>query len=186
MPAHIAHIEDALLDRLRQALTRAGQAHPVVDVRAWPGRPSEYRMVHAIGAALVVYQGASFSGDGKGLSPWVADFEVALFARNLRSHQPNAESPDSGTGAYDLLAAIRAALQGWQLPQATGPLMLKREAFSGHTEGVWAYSLRLSVPLLAVLDVPDVAGPWTDAVCADAPALAGVALQHPAEFFPLD
>lgn len=181
--AVITTIEDELLARLRQALTREGAAHPVVDLLPWPGRPEEYRLVHQVGALLVMYRGGKFP-QRVGLVEWPAEFELGLLVRNLRTHQARAGSPDVGTGAYDLLEACRVALAGFELPGAAGPAYVTAENYTGHREGVWAYSVRVSVPMVSVLPVPEVAGPFVAVGTEPPPELADLQVQHPADFFP--
>lgn len=183
MAAQITYIEDAILARLRQALTRAGQAHPVVELAPWPGRPEDYRMTHQVGALLVMYRGGKFP-QKTGLVEWPAEFELGLMVRNLRTHQARPGSPDDGTGAYDLLEAARVALAGFELPSAAGPAFVTAETFTGRREGVWGYSMRVTVPIVSVLPVPEVAGPFIAVATDPAPELASVELQHPADYFP--
>lgn len=185
MGSLIYQTEDALLERLRPALTREGQPHPVVELRAWPGRPEDFRMTHPVGAVLLMYRSGKFPDLAtvvrQGLVEWDAEFELALLARNLRTHQVDDASPDAGTGAYDLLQACRTALMGFELADFAGPVSVRSESYTGHREGVWGYSMRLTVPLISVLEVPAVAGPFTT---ADATPLGDLQLQHPADFFP--
>jgi Gp37 protein len=181
--AVITRVEDDILARLRQALTRADAPHPVIDVQPWPGRPEDYRMPHPVGALLVMYRAGKFP-PGTGLVEWTAEFELGLMVRNLRTHQARPGAPDDGTGAYDLLEAARVALAGVELPSAAGPAFVTAETFTGRRESVWGYSMRLSVPMVSVLPVPEVAGPFVAVATDPAPELASVDLQHPSAFFP--
>jgi Gp37 protein len=183
MAALITRIEDEVLARLRPALTREGQPHPAIELLPWPGRPEDFKMTHPVGALLVMYRSGKFP-QGTGLVEWTAEFELAFLVRNLRTHQARAGSPDVGTGAYDLLEAARVALSGFELAFAAGPAYITSESYTGHREGVWGYSARLSVPMVSVLPVPEVAGPFAPVATEPAPALADVEYQHPADFFP--
>jgi hypothetical protein len=183
MAAQVYYAEDALLERLRPALTREGQPHPVVELRSWPGKPEAYRLTHPVGAVLLMYRGGKFP-EGTGLVAWAAEFELGLLARNLRTHQPDESSPDVGTGAYDLLEACRQALAGYEPPGGAGPVSVRSETYTGANDGVWGYSMRLTVPMVSVIVPPAVAGPFTALDPSELPALAGVELQHPADFFP--
>jgi len=185
MAALITALEDAILARLAPALTREGDVRPIVELAPWPGRPNEYRMVHPIGAVLVMYKRSKYPGEPNGMVEWSAEYEVGLFARNLRTHQAVGDShPDFGTGAYDLLQACRDALAGVELPHSAGQLALTSEAYAGYKEGVWAYTLGFSIPMISVIEPPEVAGPFTDALAANAAPLADLELQHPAAYFP--
>jgi Gp37 protein len=183
MAAQIYYVEDALLARLRPALTREGQAHPVVELRSWPGKPEEYKLIHRVGAVLLMYRAGKFPELAHVVRPalieWPAEFELGFMARNLRTHQADDASPDAGTGAYDLLEACRVALQGHDLPETAGAISVRSETYTGHREGVWGYSMRLTVPLISVFDVPAVPGPFT---AGDPSPLVDLQLQHPAGY----
>lgn len=183
MAAQITYVEDDILARLRQALTRGEAPHPVVDVQPWPGRPEEYRMVHPVGALLVMYRGGKFP-QKHGLVEWSAEFELGLMVRNLRTHQARPGSPDDGVGAYDLLEAARVALTGYELPSAAGQAFVTTETYTGRRESVWGYSMRLSVPMVSVLPVPEVAGPFVAVATDPVPAMVSAELQHPTDYFP--
>lgn len=182
--AQVTLVEDDLLARLRQALTRAGQPHPVIDVQPWPGRPEEWRMVHPVGALLLMYRGGQFPA-GPGLVQWSAEFELGLMVRNLRTHQARPGAPDEGIGAYDLLQAVRVALAGHEPPSAAGPVHVARESYTGRRDAVWAYAVRLAVPMVSLVQVPEAPGPWVSPVPADPwPALHTLELDHPDDYFP--
>lgn len=171
----ITRVESAIVQRLTTVLTKPDQAHPMVEVRSWPARPQEWRMTHPLGAVLVIYKGATWpKGKQRGLVSWPAEFELGVFARNLATHQPAADSPDAGTGAYDLLAVCRAAVGGWQPADAADPITLVREQYEGHRDGVWGYALRIAVPLMSVMGE----------CCAGGPAFVQGGMHHPQDFFP--
>ncbi|MDO8771929.1 MAG: Gp37 family protein [Burkholderiaceae bacterium] len=162
MATLIEQIETALVERLKAAFTTPGKPHPLVDVLAWPGDPRTYKMSHPIGACLVICRGTTDDGRSSTAGQRVeqmASYEIGVLARTLREHQPP-QGAELGTGAYDLIDTCRRALMGWRVPEASGVTKVLRDDFDDYVEGVWGYSIKLAVPTLRVIDIPEVAAPW--------------------------
>lgn len=185
-------LEAAIVARIAAALTLPGQAHPKVDVRAWPERARDYKMTHPHGCAMVIYKGSKFSQDqatGGHLVAREADFELGLISRTLR--EPTAGTgpaggtgqADAGVGAYDLLESCRSALLGWQPAQAAGVVRVLSETFDDYVEGTWGYSVRFVVPMLQVADRACPPGPWADtgpnSCCDTAPPISLLKFSQP-------
>ena len=159
-------MEAAIVARLIAALTLPDQAHPKVEVRAWPEKARDYKMTHPNGCAMVIYKGSNFhdnlSTSGQ-LINFEADFELGLISRTLR--EPNMPEPGAalGVGIYDLLETCRRALFGWRPEQAAGPVRITAESFDDYSEGTWGYSLNFNVPMMTVAERPCPPGPWADA-----------------------
>ena len=184
--SRIGELEAAVVARIAAALTVPGQAHPKVEVRAWPENARHYKMTHPLGCAMVIYKGAKFNQDQAMAGQRVdmeAEFELGLISRTLR--EPNAPAPEGavGAGIYDLLETCRDALLGWQPEHAAGQVRLHGEQFDDYTEGTWGYSVRLTVPLVLIAQRQCPPGPWADAglnaCCDTAPPLTDVYLTHP-------
>lgn len=158
----VGDLESAIVARLAAALTLPGQEHPKVEVRAWPDKPSSYRMNHPHGAALVIFRGSQFThGDTGGqLVSYDDVFELGLISRTLR--EPNAPGDTLGVGIYDLLEICRNALLGWTPAGASSAVRLVSVDFDAYSEGTWGYSLRVAVPQTTVADRHGAIGPWTD------------------------
>lgn len=67
-------------------------------------------------------------------------FELTLRARNLRSNE----------GAYEMLETMRDAVCGKRLDQSSDITIPLRDDFVDYGEGVFAYSLIVSVPVVIV------------------------------------
>ena len=95
---NILQLEQAITARLAAAFTLPGQAHPRIEVRAWPDDPRDYRSAHPKGAALVVYRGTEFDHGataGQRIA-YLERFEVSLFARTLREANVVTKRPSAG------------------------------------------------------------------------------------------
>ena len=165
----IGQLEAAIVARICAVLTLPGQAHPKVEVRAWPNHAREYKMSHPHGCAMVIYKGSKFSDDratAGQLVDYEAQFEVGLISRTLREPTlpSGAAAPEAdaalGTGIYSLLESCRTVLLGWQPDQASGVVRLRSESFDDYVEGTWGYSLLFSVPMMTVAERPCPPGPW--------------------------
>ncbi|MBQ7627076.1 MAG: DUF1834 family protein [Rhodocyclaceae bacterium] len=158
----IAATEQAIVARLSEALTAPGARHPVVEVCAWPDAPLDFRAIHPVGTVLVLYRGTQFAHNataGQRIT-WQEQFEIALLARTLRSHDGAAVASGIDTGVYGLVDSVRRALTGWVPPMACGQVQLAGIEFAEYAEGVWQYALRCAVPMTTVADRPRPAGPW--------------------------
>lgn len=182
----IGTLESGIVSRITAALSLPGQAHPKVEVRAWPERARDYKMTHPHGCAMVIYKGSKFSQDQSTaghLVAFEAEFELGLISRTLREPNTPETGAALGTGIYDLLETCRGALLGWQPDQAAGAVRLRAEDFDDYTEGTWGYSLRFVVPMLTVAERHCPPGPWAfdapNSCCVDAPPLTQLNLTNP-------
>lgn len=158
----IQQVEAALVARLTEAFTTPGKPHPIVDVLAWPSDPRTFKMQHPVGACMVIYRGLTDDNHSAMAGQRVeqeASYEIGILARTLREHQPP-QGAQLGTGAYDLLDTCRKALMGWRVPVSSGVTKVKKDAFDDYIEGVWGYTIQLTVPLMTVLDIAESDEPW--------------------------
>ena len=145
----VGELENAIVARLSVALTLPGQAHPKVDVRAWPSARCDYRMAHPHGAALVIYRGSKFTHRATAgqLVPYEDEFELGLVSRTLReANAPGTVEAALGVGIYDLLQTCRETLMGWVPQFASGQVRVISIEFDDYVEGTWGYSLRFAIP----------------------------------------
>ena len=150
----VGELENAIVARLSVALTLPGQAHPKVDVRAWPERPRDYRMAHPHGAALVIYRGSKFTHRATAgqLVPYEDEFELGLVSRTLRDAPGTVEA--AWAWASDLLQTCRETLMGWVPQFASGQVRVISIEFDDYVEGTWGYSLRFAIPMTTVANRP--------------------------------
>ncbi|MGP8438779.1 Gp37 family protein [Paraburkholderia fungorum] len=141
----IASIEALVVARLTAALTITGQAHPCVDVEPWPDDPVAYKMIHPLGAVLVMYHGAKFdeTATARQLIGFDARFEIGLLSKTLRAPVVGVDASEPDTGVYTLLDACRAAFVGWQPDGAANTARLVAEFSEGYREGCGPTACRL-------------------------------------------
>ncbi|MEX3629863.1 MAG: Gp37 family protein [Burkholderia sp.] len=147
----IKPIEDGLLAQVTAAFTKPGDQHPWLKVEAWPTRPEGYRLT-AAGDIFVIYKGGTYQvrATGEQFYEDALKFEIVLRARTLRDHD----------GAYEMLETIRDAVCGRRLPQSADVTVPLRDDFADYGEGVFAYALLVSVPVLIVQGRDRGTGPY--------------------------
>lgn len=118
-------LEEAVLMQLDAAVELSS-----IKVEPYPDRPSDYRLHNPNGAALVVIQGSRYSPAINGVQTRTTRIIVTLLVRNLSTH----------AGAYPLIDAVVAALQGWQ-PDGWQAVSAVSEQFITEDSGVWQYDL---------------------------------------------
>jgi hypothetical protein len=142
----IATIEAAIVTRLRAMV-------PSIEIVHFPDAAKNYRLTHRIGAALVVYRGATY-GQVEDTAAIIQErkleFDVTVLVRDLGwsvGGTPGGTSP----GSYAILESIRAALTGYQVPGAR-KIFLVSEKFveRDHEGGVWIYLISIALMTIAV------------------------------------
>lgn len=127
---NIKDIEDQILTKLQAEL-------PEILIRSFPEKPSEFILLHPLGAILIHYQGANYSSTkslGFVNQVKTAEFSITIVTRNLRSN----------SGAYELLDSVRAILTGFQIKDCSELVPIK-ESFISETAGIWQYSINFSL-----------------------------------------
>jgi hypothetical protein len=144
-PIDIASIEAAIVARLRAMV-------PSIEIAHFPDAPKNYRLTHRIGAALVVYRGATYgtiADTGAIVQERKLEFDVTVLVRDLGWSVGG--SPGSSPGAYAILESIRAALTGYQVPGARKIFMVREKFVERDTEGgVWIYLVSVALFTIAV------------------------------------
>ncbi|MGH7948191.1 MAG: Gp37 family protein, partial [Candidatus Binataceae bacterium] len=142
----IGTIEGAIVEELRARLSG-------IEVARFPDKPESYRMTHRVGAALVVYRGASY---GQQLDTQIVaqerklEFEVMVLVRDL-GWNTGGPGGGAGPGAYEILEAVRRSLTGFTVPGARKMHPVKERFVERDKQGgVWIYGISFLVTALAV------------------------------------
>lgn len=126
MSATVQEIQDAIIAKLTAAL-------PELTVEAFPDNPGEYELLHPLGAALVQYDGSSYSdnkvSNGAVVQVRTLRFTVVYLVRSLRD----------SSGCFALMERGAAALSGLCIPGALTAGVLTSDGFLAEADGVWTY-----------------------------------------------
>jgi len=116
-------------------------------VQGFPEKPSEFILLHPIGAILVHYRGGSFSSTDA-LSfisqEKKMEFAITLITRNLRDNN----------GSYELLDNIKKVLCGFKI-QGCSKLTPNKEGFISETNGIWQYEITFTLSTPSVEDLEE-------------------------------
>ena len=123
---NIRNVENAIIERLKTSF-------PEILVEGFPDKPSEFILLHQIGALLVHYQGSNYtSTQALGFVTQVnqKEFSVTIVTRNLRNNN----------GAYEYLDNVKAVLSGFQIDECTS-LIPTKDYFISENKGIWQYGI---------------------------------------------
>ena len=123
---NIRDIEDEIIEKLKEKI-------PELLVRGFPDKPSEFMLLHPIGAILIHYQGGNYSTtQSLGFINQIktAEFSITIVTRNLRSN----------AGAYELLDKVRSILTGCEI-DGCSELTPTKENFISENKGIWLYKV---------------------------------------------
>ena len=134
---NIRDIEDEIIEKLKEKI-------PELLVRGFPDKPSEFMLLHPIGAILIHYQGGNYSTtQSLGFINQIktAEFSITIVTRNLRSN----------AGAYELLDKVRSILTGFEI-DGCSELTPTKENFISENKGIWQYAINfsLTVPCIQI------------------------------------
>lgn len=134
---NIRQIENSIIDKLKTDF-------PEVLVEGFPDKPSEFILLHSIGALLVHYQGSNYT-NSESLGYIVQDnkkeFSITIVTRNLRANQ----------GAYEYLDKVKAALTAFQVDECT-KLMPTKDFFISENGGIWQYGINFTLTTTNIQD----------------------------------
>lgn len=134
---NIRQIENSIIKELKTNF-------PEVLVEGFPDKPSEFILLHSIGALLVHYQGSSYSTSNS-LGYIVQDnkkeFSITIVTRNLRANQ----------GAYEYLDKVKAVLTGFHVDECT-KLMPIKDFFISENGGIWQYGINFTLNTTNIQD----------------------------------
>ncbi len=127
---NIREIEDSIITKLKTDF-------PEVLVQGFPDKPSEFILLHSIGALLVHYQGSNYP-NSESIGCIVQDnkkeFSITIVTRNLRANK----------GAYEYLDKVKVALTGFQ-PDGCSKLMPTKDFFISENGGIWQYGINFTL-----------------------------------------
>lgn len=127
---NIREIEDSIIKKLKKEF-------PEVKVEGFPDKPSEFVLLHPIGALLVHYQGSNYTSS-QALNFITQDnkkeFSITIITRNLRSNN----------GAYEYLDKVKSVLTGFKIDECS-QLMPTKDNFISENAGIWQYALNFTL-----------------------------------------
>ena len=123
-------IENAIIEKLKSSF-------PEILVQGFPDKPSEFILIHSIGALLVHYQGSNYTNSDA--LAFISqenkkEFSITIVTRNLRSHN----------GAYEYLDKVKSVLTGFQIEGCT-QLMPSKDFFISENAGIWQYGINFTL-----------------------------------------
>ncbi|MBO6181512.1 hypothetical protein J6O86_07490 [bacterium] len=127
---NIREIENSIIELLKTSF-------PEVLVQGFPDKPSEFILLHSIGALLVHYQGSNYTNTealGFVTQENKKEFSVTIVTRNLRSNY----------GAYEYIDKVKAALSGFPIDECTSILPTK-DFFISENKGIWQYGINFTL-----------------------------------------
>ncbi len=128
---NINTVENDIIAQLQSNITG-------LKIEGFPDNPSEYKLIHPRGAALVQFKGASFSKpDSTAFIQQEVnlDFSLILMIKGLRDKN----------GAYTYINSIMATLTGYT-PTGCGKMYPVGVYFLTEKNGIWQYTLKFTVP----------------------------------------
>ena len=127
---NIRNVENAIIERLQTSF-------PEILVDGFPDKPSEFILLHPIGALLVHYQGSNYTTtQALGFVTQVnqKEFSITIVTRNLRNNN----------GAYEYLDKVKAELSGFQINECTS-LIPTKDFFISENKGIWQYGINFTL-----------------------------------------
>lgn len=127
---NIRQIEDSIIEKLKKEF-------PEVKVEGFPDKPSEFILLHPIGALLVHYQGSNYTSSqsfGFITQDNKKEFSITIITRNLRSNN----------GAYEYLDKVKSVLTGFKIDECS-QLMPTKDNFISENGGIWQYALNFTL-----------------------------------------
>lgn len=127
---NIREIENSIIEKLKTSFTE-------VLVQGFPEKPSEFILLHPIGALLVHYQGSNYTNSeslGCIVQNNKKEFAITIVTRNLRNNQ----------GAYEFIDNVKSILSGFQ-PDECSQLMPTKDYFISENGGIWQYGVNFTL-----------------------------------------
>lgn len=127
---NIRNVENVIIERLQTSF-------PEILVDGFPDKPSEFILLHPVGALLVHYQGSNYtSTQALGFVTQVnqKEFSITIVTRNLRNNN----------GAYEYLDKVKAELSGFQIDECTS-LIPTKDFFISENKGIWQYGINFTL-----------------------------------------
>lgn len=132
---NIRAIENSIIMKLKTSF-------PEVLVQGFPDKPSEFILLHPVGALLVHYQGGNYT-NSNALS-FVSqsnkkEFSITVVTRNLRENE----------GAYEYIDKVKETLTGFK-PYECSELMPTKDFFISENGGIWQYGINFTTTALNI------------------------------------
>ena len=127
---NIREIENNIIEKLKDTF-------PNILVQGFPDKPSEFLLLHSIGALLVHYQGSTYSNtDALGFISQEnkKEFSITIVTRNLRTND----------GAYEYIDKVKSVLTGFE-PKGCSKLMPSKDYFISENNGIWQYGINFTL-----------------------------------------
>ncbi|MBO6273499.1 hypothetical protein J6O48_12075 [bacterium] len=127
---NIRNVENAIIERLQTSF-------PEILVDGFPDKPSEFILLHPVGALLVHYQGSNYTTtQALGFVTQVnqKEFSITIVTRNLRNNN----------GAYEYLDKVKSELSGFQIDECTS-LIPTKDFFISENKGIWQYGINFTL-----------------------------------------
>ena len=127
---NIRNIENAIIERLQISF-------PEILVDGFPDKPSDFILLHPVGALLVHYQGSNYTTtQALGFVTQVnqKEFSITIVTRNLRNNN----------GSYEYLDKVKAELSGFQIDECTSLIPIK-DFFISENKGIWQYGINFTL-----------------------------------------
>lgn len=135
---NIREIENSIIEKLKSTF------HEVL-VQGFPDKPSEFILLHPIGALLVHYQGSNYTNSnalGFISQENKKEFSITIVTRNLRENQ----------GSYEYLDKVKSILTGFE-PDGCSKLMPTKDFFISENKGIWQYGINFTLTASNVQDL---------------------------------
>ena len=127
---NIRTIENSIIENLKTNF-------PEVLVLGFPDKPSQFVLLHPIGALLVHYQGSNYTTT-QALSFITQEnkkeFSITVITRHLRDNN----------GAYEYIDKVKAALSGFSIDECTS-LIPTKDYFISENAGIWQYGINFTL-----------------------------------------
>ena len=127
---NIREIENNIIEKLKDTFQN-------ILVQGFPDKPSEFLLLHSIGALLVHYQGSTYSNtDALGFVSQEnrKEFSITVVTRNLRTND----------GAYELIDKIKSVLTGFEI-KGCSELSPSKDFFISENNGIWQYGINFTL-----------------------------------------
>ncbi len=127
---NIKEIENSIIEQLKTNF-------PEILVQGFPDKPSEFILLHPIGALLVHYQGSNYTNTealGFVTQENKKEFAVTVVTRNLRTHN----------GAYEYIDKVKTALSGFSIDECYS-LLPTKDYFISENKGIWQYGINFTL-----------------------------------------
>ena len=134
---NIREIENSIISKLKQNFSE-------VLVEGFPDKPSEFILLHPVGALLVHYKGSNYS-QSNAIS-FISqenkkEFSITVVTRNLRGNE----------GAYEFIDKVKSVLTGFE-PDSCSKLMPSKDFFISENGGIWQYGINFTLTTTNIQD----------------------------------